>query len=85
MVPKSEGVFWKMARRLAALNDPRHTINMNESGLPLDGKMGQVKVVLAPRVLKNMYQMQHGSQEQITVVRCMNALGEFMKPYILYP
>ena len=83
MVPESEGVFWKMARGLAVLNDPRCTINMDESGFPLDEKMGQVKVVLAPRGLKNVYQTRHGSQEQITVVRCMNALGEFMKPYIL--
>ena len=58
---------------------------MDESGFPLDGKMGQMKVVLAPKGLKNVYQMQHSSQEQITVVGCTNALGEFMKPYILYP
>ena len=56
MVPESKGVFWKMQGGLAALNDLRHTININESGFPLDGKMGQVKVVLAPRGLKNVYQ-----------------------------
>ena len=77
--------FGKWQGGLAALNDPRHTINMDESGFPLDGKTGRVKVVLAPRGLKNVYQTRHGSQEQITVVGCTNALGDFMKPYILYP
>ena len=56
--------FWKVREYfgrwqggLAALNDPRSTINMDESGFPLDGKTCQVKVVLASRGLKNMYQM----------------------------
>ena len=57
MVQKGKGVFWKMVRGLAALNDPRCTIN-GQKWVPLDGKTGQVKVVLAPRGLKNMYQMQ---------------------------
>ena len=67
--------FGKWRGGLAALNDQRCTINMDESKFPLDGKTGQVKVVLAPRGLKNMYQTQHSSQEQITVVSCMIALG----------
>ena len=49
--------FGKWQGGLAALNDPRHTINMDKSGFLLDGKMGQVKVVLAPRGSKNVYQM----------------------------
>ena len=56
--------FWKARKYfgrwqwgLAALNDLRCTINMDESEFPLDGKMGRVKVVLAPRGLKNVYQM----------------------------
>ena len=77
--------FGRWQGGLAALNDLRRTINTDESGFPLDGKTGRVKVVLAPRGLKNMYQMRHGSQEHITVVGCTNVLGEFMKPCILYP
>ena len=76
--------FGKWRGGLAALNDLRCTINMDKSGFLLDGKTGQVKVVLAPRGSKNVYQTRHGSQEQMTVVGCTNALAEFMKPYILY-
>ena len=53
---KAREYFGKWQGGLAGLNDLRHTINMDKSGFPLDGKMGQVKVVQAPRGLKNVYQ-----------------------------
>ena len=53
---KAREYFGKWQGELAALNDLRCTINMDESGFPLDAKTGRVKVVLAPRGLKNVYQ-----------------------------
>ena len=53
---KAREYFEKWQRGLVALNDLRCTINMDESGFLLDGKTGQVKVVLAPRGSKNVYQ-----------------------------
>ena len=74
MVQKGEGVLWEMVRGLATLNDRRHTINMDKSGLPLDGKMSQVKVVLAQNVPNVTWQP--GTNYSYWVHECIGRIHE---------
>ena len=68
-----------------ALKDPRRVWNMDETAFPLDSGTGKVRPVLVRRGTKNVYAIKQGDKTQITVVGCCNAIGDFMKPYIVYP
>jgi hypothetical protein len=64
------------------LSDPRRIFNADESGFPLAPKTGKV---LAPKGAKHVYQVSTSDKTQITTLACMNAMGQFMNPMILFP
>ena len=58
--------------------------NMDESGFPLQGTNSKLKVV-AETGSKNIHRLASDSKEQITVLACVSAAGEFQKPLIIFP
>lgn len=62
--------------------DPRRVFNADESGFPLCTTTGRV---IAPTGAKHVYQVVSNNKQQITVMACMNANGDFMPPLIIYP
>ncbi|XP_033731184.1 LOW QUALITY PROTEIN: uncharacterized protein LOC117320803 [Pecten maximus] len=64
------------------VKDPRRIFNADESGFPLCVKSDKV---LAPVGSKHIYQVVVSDKTQITVMACMNAVGNYMPPMILYP
>ena len=64
------------------LKDPRRFFNADESGFPLCLKTGRV---LAEKGVRHVYQVANSSKQQITVMACFNAFGEYVSPMIIYP
>ena len=64
------------------LKDPRRLFNCDESGFPLSVTSGRV---LAPRGARHVYQVVANTKLQLTVMACMNAIGDYMPPMIVYP
>jgi hypothetical protein len=64
------------------LDDGRRIFNADESGFPISPKSRRVLAALGQ---KQVYQRGSGKHEQITVMVCANANGEFMNPRILFP
>ena len=58
--------------------------NLDESGFPLAGTNGRLKVIAAKGV-KNVYRLAPDTREQITVLGCVSAAGTFSKPLVIYP
>lgn len=64
------------------IKDPRRVFNADESGFPLCTTTGKV---IAPTGAKHVYQVVCSNKQQITVMACMNANGDYMLPFIIYP
>ncbi len=74
----------KIPGGLDALADPRRKFNADETGCPLDAKTNRIGK-LARRGAKQVYQVQCGTKQQITVEMCFNAAGEMMPPFFVFP
>ena len=61
---------------------PRRLFNADESGFPLCVKSGKV---LAEKGLKDIYQISSSTKLQLTVMACFNAIGNYVRPLIVYP
>ena len=57
--------------------------NLDETGFPLCGT-SKLKVV-TEKGTKNVYNVSSESKEQITVLGCVSANGDFQKPFVLFP
>ena len=64
------------------LGDPKRIFNADESGFPISPTS---KRVLAEKGQKQIYQQRSGKKEQLIVMVCANANGDFVPPSILYP
>ena len=64
------------------IQDPRRILNADESGFPLCFKTGKV---LAQTGARHVYNVTSSSKQQITVMVCFNAFGDFVPPLIVYP
>lgn len=64
------------------VRDPRCVFNADESGFPLCVDTGKV---LAEKGVKHVYQVSSGTKQQLTVMACFNAIGNFVPPMIVYP
>ncbi len=64
------------------LSNPTRLWGADESGFPFCPKTQRV---LAPKGTRHVYQVQSGSKEQITVMVCFNAMGQYQDPFIIYP
>ena len=58
--------------------------NLDESGFPLAGTTGKLKIITA-RGAKNVYKLAPDTKEQITVLGCVSAAGNFQKPFVIFP
>ena len=58
--------------------------NLDESGFPLAGTDGKLKIVTTMGVI-NVYKLSADTKEQITVLGCASAAGHFAKPYVIFP
>lgn len=63
-------------------NNPSRWFNADESGFPLCPKSGKV---LSSRGIPNIYNFTASDKTQVTVLACMNAMGYFLKPMMVYP
>lgn len=64
------------------VKDPRRIFNADESGFPLCVNTGKV---LTPKGARHVYQVCSSSKQQLTVMACFNAIGNFVPPLIVYP
>ncbi|KAH3719494.1 hypothetical protein DPMN_062331 [Dreissena polymorpha] len=62
------------------LGDPRRFFNADESGFPLCVNTGRV---LAEK--GHVYQVTTSNKQQITVLACFNACGDYVPPLFVYP
>ena len=58
--------------------------NVDESGFPLSGTNGKLKIITA-KGAKNVYRLAPDTKEQVTVLGCVSAAGDFSKPFVIYP
>lgn len=58
--------------------------NLDESGFPLSGTNGKLKII-STRGSKNVYRLAPDSKEQVTVLGCVSAAGEFSNPFVIFP
>ena len=58
--------------------------NLDESGFPLAGTNGRLKIITA-KGAKNVYRIAPDSKEQITVLGCVSASGDFENPFVIFP
>ena len=65
-------------------NNGDRIFNLDESGFPLAGTNGKLKVITA-RGAKNVYKIAPDTKEQITVLGCVSASGTFSKPFVIFP
>ena len=56
--------------------------NLDESGFPLGGRK---KLIVAERVVKNVYNVSTESKESITVLACVSVNGSCQKSYVIFP
>ncbi len=70
---------------MSILNDPRRLSNADETGCRLKGDTGRVQPFLVKRGQKQVYVTQSGDKQQITVVGCFCADGEYMPPFMVFP
>ena len=64
------------------LKDPRRSFNADESGFPLCVNTGKV---LAEKGARHVYQVTLSTKQQITVMVCFNAMGQYVPPLIVFP
>ena len=58
--------------------------NLDESGFALQGTNSRLKVV-ALKGCKNVHRLGSDNKEQITVLACVSAKDEFLKPLVIFP
>ena len=58
--------------------------NLDESGFPLAGTNGKLKII-AGKGVKNIYKLAPDTKEQVTVLGCVSAAGDFCNPFVIYP
>ncbi|XP_053403175.1 uncharacterized protein LOC128558284 [Mercenaria mercenaria] len=64
------------------LKDPRRLFNCEQSGFPLCLK---TRKVLAERGARHVYHVSSSNKQQITVMVCFSAFGNYVPPLIVYP
>lgn len=64
------------------LKTPSRIFNADEAGFALQGKSERI---LAPRGMKNVYQVKNGDKTQITVLAAISASGAYVPPLIIAP
>lgn len=73
-----------VAEQFLCKNNSARIFNLDESGFPLAGTNGQLKV-LTKRGAKNVYKITPDCKEQVTVLCCASASGTLSKPYVIFP
>ena len=63
------------------MNTPAQIYNMDESGMPLDPRPPNV---IAKRGQKKVRYRVSGKKDQITVLGCVNAVGQFIPPMVIF-
>ena len=58
--------------------------NLDESGFPLAGTNGRLKIITA-KGAKNVFRIAPDSKEQVTVLGCVSASGDFENPFVIFP
>ena len=58
--------------------------NADESGFPLAGTNGKLKII-TEKGARTVFKLAPDSKEQITVLACSSASGNFSKPLVIYP
>ena len=66
------------------LENSHRVFNLDESGFPLQGTNSKLKVV-GEKGAKNILRLASDTKEQITVLACVSASGEFAKPLVIFP
>ena len=66
------------------LENSHRVFNLDESGFPLQGTNSKLKVV-GEKGAKNIHRLASDTKEQITVLACVSASGEFAKPLVIFP
>ena len=69
---------------LLNIENAGRVFNMDESGFPLEGSANKMKVITQKGV-KNVHRLTTETKEQITVLACVNAKGDFAKPMVIFP
>ena len=64
------------------VKDPRRCFNADESGFPLCINTGKV---LAEKGARHVYQVASSTKQQLTVMVCFNAFGQYIPPLIVFP
>ena len=57
--------------------------NLYESGFPLAGTNGKLKVITT-KGAKSIYRLTPDTKEQVTILGCTSAAGDFAKPYVVF-
>jgi len=63
------------------MDKPGQIFNMNESGIPLDHRS---LYVLTRRGPKKVRYCSSGNKGQVTVVGCINAMGQALPPFVVF-
>ncbi|KAH3823997.1 hypothetical protein DPMN_125825 [Dreissena polymorpha] len=64
------------------VGDPKRFSNADKSGFPMCVNTGKV---LAEKGVRYVYQVTSSNKQQITVMACFNACGDYVPPLIVYP
>lgn len=71
-------------KEFLSLENADRIFNLDESGFPLQGTNGKLKVVTA-KGTKTVYKIKPETKEQITVLACVSASGYYSNPFVLFP
>ena len=73
-----------VAREFLCEENSHRVFNLDESGFPLAGTNGKLKVI-TERGTKNVYRVAPDTREQVTVLGCASADGTLQKPFVVFP
>ena len=65
-------------------NNGEHIFNIDESGFPLHGTNGKMKII-AEKGSRYVHKLSTDNKEQITFLACISAKGEYSKPLVIFP
>lgn len=65
-------------------NNAHRIFNLDETGFPLAGTNGKLRVITT-RGVKNVYKLVPDTKEQVSVLGCTSAAGDFAKPLVIFP
>jgi len=63
------------------LNKPENIYNVDETGMPLDHP---APCILAKKGQKKVQYATSGNNSQVTVVGCINAVGQALPPFVIF-